>query len=155
MKLGRTREEPLICALADPHHKNPDAQLNYEALFATGLDLLWILIHGGHVTIPVVILYCLAQLVFEMGPDFTTSILPVETYPIRHRDFGYEIAAATGKLGAAISQVFFQIVEFHKRIVKYRSHEGDGMVRLTVLCFIHTTLVKAMVKWVLVPEDET
>ncbi|PVH81763.1 MFS general substrate transporter [Cadophora sp. DSE1049] len=118
--------------------------------------LLLLLVPGDHVTIPVTIVYFLAQLVFEMGPNFTTFILPAEIFPTRHRAFGHGIAAASGKLGAAIFQVFFQFVRFHNGGVTYGSAtKGTKWLGFTALCFIPTMLVGALVTWLFVPETRT
>ncbi|KAH9207506.1 major facilitator superfamily domain-containing protein [Leptodontidium sp. 2 PMI_412] len=118
--------------------------------------LLLLLVSGDHVTIPVTIVYFIAQLAFEMGPNFTTFILAAEIFPTRHRAFGHGIAAASGKLGAAIFQVFFQFVKFHNKGVTYgATTKGTKWLGFTVMCFIPTMIAGAAVTWLLVPETRT
>ncbi|KAG0646810.1 Repressible high-affinity phosphate permease [Hyphodiscus hymeniophilus] len=53
-------------------------------------------------------LYILAQLFFNFGPNTTTFIIPGECFPTRYRSTGHGISAASGKIGAIISQVIAQ-----------------------------------------------
>jgi PHS family inorganic phosphate transporter-like MFS transporter len=52
-------------------------------------------------------LYIIAQFFFNFGPNTTTFIVPGECFPTRYRSTSHGISAATGKLGAVISQVVF------------------------------------------------
>ena len=52
-------------------------------------------------------LYVLAQFFFNFGPNSTTFIIPGECFPTRYRATSYGISAATGKVGAIVSQVVF------------------------------------------------
>ncbi|KAF8349024.1 inorganic phosphate transporter [Amanita rubescens] len=54
-----------------------------------------------------VFLYCLADFFQNFGPNTTTFVIPGEVFPTRYRSTGHGIAAASGKLGAIISQVGF------------------------------------------------
>lgn len=54
-----------------------------------------------------VFLYCLANFFQNFGPNTTTFVIPGEAFPTRYRSTGAGIAAATGKLGAVVSQVGF------------------------------------------------
>jgi MFS transporter, PHS family, inorganic phosphate transporter len=54
---------------------------------------------GGLVT-----LVCLANLFANFGPNTTTFIVPGEAFPTRYRSTGHGISAASGKIGAIISQ---------------------------------------------------
>ncbi|PCH42214.1 phosphate permease [Wolfiporia cocos MD-104 SS10] len=54
-----------------------------------------------------VFLYCLADFFQNFGPNTTTFIVPGEAFPTRYRSTSHGIAAASGKLGAVISQVGF------------------------------------------------
>jgi PHS family inorganic phosphate transporter-like MFS transporter len=54
-----------------------------------------------------VFLYCLANFFQNFGPNTTTFIIPGEVFPTRYRSTGHGISAASGKLGAIISQVGF------------------------------------------------
>jgi MFS transporter, PHS family, inorganic phosphate transporter len=52
-------------------------------------------------------LYVIAQFFFNFGPNVTTFIVPGECFPTRYRSTSHGISAATGKLGAVVSQVVF------------------------------------------------
>lgn len=54
-----------------------------------------------------VFLYCLANFFENFGPNTTTFIVPGEAFPTRYRSTAHGISAATGKLGAVVSQVGF------------------------------------------------
>ncbi|RSH80816.1 Inorganic phosphate transporter pho84 [Saitozyma podzolica] len=54
-----------------------------------------------------VFLYCLANFFQNFGPNTTTFFIPGEVFPTRYRSTGHGISAASGKLGAIISQVGF------------------------------------------------
>lgn len=52
-------------------------------------------------------LYILAQFFFNFGPNATTFIVPGECFPTRYRSTSHGISAASGKIGAIISQCIF------------------------------------------------
>ncbi|PQE15073.1 H+ symporter protein [Rutstroemia sp. NJR-2017a BVV2] len=54
------------------------------------------------------ILYILAQIFFNFGPNTTTFIIPGECFPTRYRSTGHGLSAASGKIGAIIAQVISQ-----------------------------------------------
>ncbi|KAI9460368.1 phosphate transporter [Russula earlei] len=54
-----------------------------------------------------VFLYCLSNFFQNFGPNTTTFIVPGEAFPTRYRSTAHGISAASGKLGAVISQVGF------------------------------------------------
>jgi len=54
-----------------------------------------------------VFLYCLANFFQNFGPNVTTFVIPGEVFPTRYRSTANGISAASGKLGAIISQVGF------------------------------------------------
>jgi PHS family inorganic phosphate transporter-like MFS transporter len=64
------------------------------------------MVNEGHVA-AFVFLYCLANFFQNFGPNTTTFIIPGEVFPTRYRSTGHGISAASGKLGAIISQVGF------------------------------------------------
>ena len=51
-----------------------------------------------------VALYCLANFFQNFGPNTTTFIVPGEVFPTRYRSTGHGISAASGKVGAIVSQ---------------------------------------------------
>jgi len=54
-----------------------------------------------------IVFFTLVQFFMNFGPNSTTFIIPGEVFPTRYRSTGHGIAAASGKLGAIISQVGF------------------------------------------------
>jgi PHS family inorganic phosphate transporter-like MFS transporter len=54
-----------------------------------------------------VILYTLANFFTNFGPNATTFIIPGEVFPTRYRSTCHGISAASGKLGAIVSQIGF------------------------------------------------
>jgi MFS transporter, PHS family, inorganic phosphate transporter len=64
----------------------------------------------GFNTIPsggLVALICLMNFFSNFGPNTTTFIVPGEVFPTRYRSTGHGISAASGKIGAILSQVLF------------------------------------------------
>jgi len=53
------------------------------------------------------IMFGLAFMFINFGPNTTTFVIPSEVYPVRFRSTGHGISAASGKLGAAISLFLF------------------------------------------------
>jgi MFS transporter, PHS family, inorganic phosphate transporter len=59
-----------------------------------------------------VALYCVANFFVNFGPNVTTFIVPGELFPTRYRSTAHGISAASGKLGAIVSQIiFFEVKE--------------------------------------------
>jgi MFS transporter, PHS family, inorganic phosphate transporter len=57
--------------------------------------------------------FILASFFQNFGPNTITFVLPGENFPTRYRSTCYGICAASGKLGAIISQFAFQGVTGH------------------------------------------
>ena len=57
-----------------------------------------------------VFLYCLANFFQNFGPNTVTFIVPGEAFPTRYRSTAHGISAASGKLGAIVSQVGFEMM---------------------------------------------
>ncbi|KAK7181798.1 hypothetical protein DPSP01_012522 [Paraphaeosphaeria sporulosa] len=53
-----------------------------------------------------IVLYVLSQIAFNLGPNVTTFIIPAEIFPTRYRCTAHGIAAASGKLGSWLVQIF-------------------------------------------------
>ncbi|KAF2463558.1 MFS general substrate transporter [Lindgomyces ingoldianus] len=53
-----------------------------------------------------IVLYVLCQIAFNLGPNVTTFIIPAEIFPTRYRCTSHGIAAASGKLGSWLAQIF-------------------------------------------------
>ena len=61
---------------------------------------------GFHTISPggLVVLVCLANFFCGFGPNSTTFVIPGEVFPTRYRSTAHGISAASGKIGAIISQ---------------------------------------------------
>lgn len=55
-------------------------------------------------------LYCLTNFFQNFGPNTTTFIVPGEIFPTRYRSTAHGISAASGKLGAILSQIVFSVL---------------------------------------------
>ncbi|KAF1836806.1 MFS general substrate transporter [Decorospora gaudefroyi] len=55
-----------------------------------------------------IVLYVLSHIAFNLGPNVTTFIIPAEIFPTRYRCTCHGIAAASGKLGSWVVQIFLQ-----------------------------------------------
>ncbi|KAF2272594.1 inorganic phosphate transporter 1-4 /Pi cotransporter [Westerdykella ornata] len=53
-----------------------------------------------------IVLYVLCHIAFNLGPNVTTFIIPAEIFPTRYRCTCHGIAAAAGKLGSWLVQIF-------------------------------------------------
>jgi PHS family inorganic phosphate transporter-like MFS transporter len=104
---------------------------------------------GDNVTAPSIFLYIMAQGLFEFGPNFTTFTLPVELFPTQHRAFSHGIAAATGKVGACMFQIFVQYSAFGSHTV---DEAGTVWLGYSLLCFIPVMLLGAAVTFLFIPE---
>ncbi|KAG9306025.1 hypothetical protein G9A89_002022 [Geosiphon pyriformis] len=58
-------------------------------------------------TVLFIILFTLSQFFQNFGPNTTTFIIPGEVFPTRYRSTCHGISAASGKLGAIVSQIGF------------------------------------------------
>lgn len=55
---------------------------------------------------PAIVLYVIAQMLFNMGPNATTYMLPAELFPTRYRATCHGLSAGAGKLGSILVQIF-------------------------------------------------
>ncbi|TCD61652.1 Inorganic phosphate transporter pho84 [Steccherinum ochraceum] len=76
------------------------------------------------------VLYCLASFFLNCGPNTTTFVVPAESFPTRYRSTMNGVVAASGKLGAIISQavIYAQL----KDVAQLQKHERGIMVILIV-----------------------
>lgn len=95
-----------------------------------------------------VVLYVLSQVAFNLGPNVTTFIIPAEIFPTRYRCTCHGIAAASGKLGSWLVQIFLAYPPFQDKSPKGRL-DNLGVVLLAMSAFM---LAGAVVTWFLVPE---
>ncbi|KAI8578621.1 hypothetical protein K450DRAFT_245726 [Umbelopsis ramanniana AG] len=83
----------------------------------TMLTILFIILGFGYHAIlaksqaAFIVLYTFAQIFFNWGPNTTTFIVPGEVFPTRYRSTAHGICAASGKLGAIVSQVAFGLLK--------------------------------------------
>ncbi len=94
-------------------------------------------------------LYALALLLFNMGPNTMIFMLPAELFGTRYRGALYGIAAASGKLGAIVSQLLISLV-----VQCNDSSTPRGASRLAGLLIglCVAMLFGALVTWVWIPE---
>ncbi|MEM3670290.1 MAG: MFS transporter [Thermoprotei archaeon] len=55
--------------------------------------------------------YALTYFFIDFGPNTMTFVVPAEVYPVRYRTSGHGISAAAGKLGAALTVLYFPTFE--------------------------------------------
>jgi PHS family inorganic phosphate transporter-like MFS transporter len=100
-----------------------------------------------------IILYVLSQIAFNLGPNVTTFIIPAEIFPTRYRCTCHGIAAASGKLGSWVVQIFLQYAfQADKQDVGKDfdwERENFGHVLQVMSAFM---IAGAVVTWFLVPE---
>ncbi|KAL1859218.1 hypothetical protein Plec18167_007848 [Paecilomyces lecythidis] len=59
-----------------------------------------------------VVLYIIGQLLFNLGPNSTTYMIPAEVFPTRYRGTCHGISAGAGKLGSILVQIFSTYYSF-------------------------------------------
>lgn len=94
--------------------------------------------------------YILAQIFFEIGPNFTTWMLAAELFPTKHRALSHGIAAASGKLGAVLFQVFFQTAKYPGGLGV--DDPGTNWLGLAIICFMPFMLIGGFVTLAWIPE---
>jgi PHS family inorganic phosphate transporter-like MFS transporter len=116
-------------------------------LIATGLYLRSSTI-THETAIGPVILYILCEVFFEIGPNFTTFIIPAQLFPTRYRCTATGISAASGKFGAVLIQVF---VRFAMLDGLMSTDDGTKWLGIATLVFACAMLLGAVVTVLLVP----
>ncbi|KAI0376408.1 MFS general substrate transporter [Hypomontagnella monticulosa] len=92
-------------------------------------------------------LYVLAQLIFNIGPNLMTFMLPAELFATKYRGTFYGLAAASGKLGAITILLITKFRVYDRDIqVYHRNFAG------LLLGFCPAMLLGAFITWVWVPE---
>ncbi|EDN05179.1 predicted protein [Histoplasma mississippiense (nom. inval.)] len=103
-----------------------------------------------HASVPLIaFLYVLSQIFFEIGPNFTTFMIPAELFPSRFRCAAHGISAAAGKIASVVVQAFVA----YSPIGPYRSSDpGAEWLGYVIVIFAAFMLLGAAVtKW-LIPE---
>jgi MFS transporter, PHS family, inorganic phosphate transporter len=91
-----------------------------------------------------VILYILCQLLFNLGPNTLTFILPAEMFPTRYRATCYGISAAAGKLGSVAVQLFLTYTDI--------AHPSTKAIPWALLMFSLAMALGAVFAWAWIPE---
>ncbi|KAL4753667.1 hypothetical protein BDW72DRAFT_190875 [Aspergillus terricola var. indicus] len=98
-----------------------------------------------------VVLYILCQIFFNFGPNTTTYILPAELFPTRFRCTCHGLAAAAGKLGSVIAQIFISYVDYG-----YGSYHNDDpptdWLGFSLLCLSAFMLFGLIITYFFVPD---
>ena len=101
----------LAVALIDKEGRKPMQSIGF---FVMGLAFIILALFGKSLLngnqLLFFIIYGITFLFTNYGPNTTTYIYPVELYPTNLRARGHGIAALSGKLGAAISTLFFPLL---------------------------------------------
>lgn len=98
-----------------------------------------------------IVLYVLCQIAFNLGPNVTTFIIPAEIFPTRYRCTCHGIAAAAGKLGSWLAQIFLAYAFKSKDAKNQENNEKQlfGYVLIVMSIFM---LAGALTTYWLVPE---
>jgi PHS family inorganic phosphate transporter-like MFS transporter len=89
-------------------------------------------------------LYVLCQLLFNLGPNTLTFIIPAEIFPTRYRATCHGIAAASGKLGSIIVQAFLPSLKI--------SNPRSKNLGWILIGFSFAMGLGALVAWAWIPE---
>ncbi len=95
-----------------------------------------------------ILLYVLAQAIFNLGPNTMTFILPAELFATKFRGTFYGLAAASGKLGAITILLIINFGVYRRNPFLQSSTAFAG----TLLGFVPAMLLGAFIAWVWIPE---
>jgi PHS family inorganic phosphate transporter-like MFS transporter len=112
----------------------------------------WTVLLGTTNRSGLIVLYVLSQIAFNIGPNVTTFIIPAEIFPTRYRCTCHGIAAASGKLGSWVVQIFLQYAFQNKKNAKDdfdRERKNFGHVLQVMSAFM---IAGAVTTYFLVPE---
>ncbi|KAI1120846.1 major facilitator superfamily domain-containing protein [Nemania abortiva] len=121
--------------------------ITLAALFAVNGGTLFVAFESDEHLVTIVF-YVLAQLIFNLGPNTMTFILPAELFGTKFRGTFYGLAAASGKIGAITILL----------IINFGVYEGEMFLRSgkklagTLLGFVPAMLLGAFITWVWIPE---
>lgn len=94
----------------------------------------------------IIVLYAFALLIFNVGPNTITFMLPAELFPTKYRGTCYGIAAASGKLGAFVVQIIARVAGVTN------PEKGKWPLIGILLVFWALMLLGALVAWTCIPE---
>ncbi|KAI1644225.1 MFS general substrate transporter [Daldinia loculata] len=92
-----------------------------------------------------VTLYVLAQVIFNLGPNTITFMLPAELFATKYRGTFYGLAAASGKLGAITILLITNLAVYGDELYNRK-------FAAMLLGFCPAMLLGALVTWVWIPE---
>ena len=127
---------------------------------ATGVVLRFTAKEEDYRPLPVIILYFFCELLFELGPNFTTFMIPAQLFPTTHRALLHGLAAAMGKVGAVVAQSLYEYVTFpgpgsgfdDRLSQESEGASGRAWLGFLILCMIPFMLAGAVVTYYFVPE---
>ncbi|KAI2057694.1 hypothetical protein LOZ43_002986 [Ophidiomyces ophidiicola] len=97
----------------------------------------------------IALLYVLSQIFFEIGPNFTTFIIPAELFPTQFRCTAHGISAASGKIASVLVQVFVA----YAPIGRYRASDlSSHWLGFVIIIFAAFMALGAVVTRWLIPE---
>ncbi|KAH8699096.1 major facilitator superfamily domain-containing protein [Talaromyces proteolyticus] len=98
----------------------------------------------------VVFLYVIAMVFFQIGPNFTTYIIPSELFPTQFRCTGVGISAAAGKTAAVFAQLFSTL----SSLAPQRDGSSKWFGVAIIVFGVFMLIGAALTKW-LTPETRT
>ncbi|KAL4802392.1 major facilitator superfamily domain-containing protein [Aspergillus unguis] len=98
-----------------------------------------------------IVLYILSQVFFNFGPNTTTYITPAELFPTRFRCTCHGLAAACGKLGSVIAQIFLAYVDYGGG-AKHSDADPENWLGWSLLCLSAFMFLGLVVTYFFVPD---
>ncbi|KAF2114308.1 major facilitator superfamily domain-containing protein [Lophiotrema nucula] len=91
-------------------------------------------------------LYIFSQLIFNLGPNTITFMIPAEVFPTRYRGTCHGIAAASGKLGSIVIQLILPVTHIT------RTGTEAAPFAYLLISFAVLMLFGALVAWAWIPD---
>jgi PHS family inorganic phosphate transporter-like MFS transporter len=91
-----------------------------------------------------IVLYVLCQLLFNLGPNTLTFIIPAEIFPTRYRGTCHGISAAAGKLGSIVVQAFLPQTKI--------TNPNSTTLGWVLIAFSFAMALGAVFTWAWIPE---
>lgn len=91
-----------------------------------------------------IVLYIFCQLLFNLGPNTLTFIIPAEIFPTRYRGTCHGISAAAGKLGSIVVQAFLPFTKI--------TNPNSLTLGWILVGFSFAMALGALFSWAWVPE---
>lgn len=116
-----------------------------------GMSVLFAVIGGSYFKVAntnlhavTITLYVLSQLLFNLGPNTLTFIIPAEIFPTRYRATCHGISAAAGKLASVIVQAFLPQTKI--------SSPNSKNLGWVLISFSFAMALGALFAWAWIPE---